>query len=464
LKKLAKNVLTIVLITVFLLVTLAVVDPIVGQEPDKTSTSRISKETDNQTTINRSTIVIPDETPEPEPTGIDDDEFGKTITQGSLTPSPEPKGIEHEDIGIAPPDPTLMPEPAGIDDDDFGIAEPEKEVNVPGWDPEKKEIVVGPAGEEIDEISPDSIWIDIGYPRATGYDARGRLVATVGETKYVCTNDVCACFGDEDCDIMITSGACDDKETSCEEDTCTCSSADTNENDLDFVRRAIGVKAVFPKMDDVKGDDVSEATPGGGGTNEIVMDDSPGSERTVSRYTYDIKGRVTETKSDGEVVIKGSKIKENSAEFDKNHKDWIEILSVSQIETQDELEAFAVATMYNDTRMEEVSINFQKITMKYNQPAKLFGLFDIDYTYHAEVDELGRVKVKTPWWLFLTKNNAGEISSDLERQFESTGDDAQLANTDLQSALQKQKQTLQTLSSVMKAQHDTAMAVNRKIG
>jgi hypothetical protein len=101
LKKLAKNVLTIVLITVFLLVTLAVVDPIVGQEPDKTSTSRISKETDNQTTINRSTIVIPDETPEPEPTGIDDDEFGKTITQGSLTPSPEPKGIEHEDIGIA---------------------------------------------------------------------------------------------------------------------------------------------------------------------------------------------------------------------------------------------------------------------------------------------------------------------------------------------------------------------------
>lgn len=41
---------------------------------------------------------------------------------------------------------------------------------------------------------------------------------------------------------------------------------------------------------------------------------------------------------------------------------------------------------------------------------------------------------------------------------------SQMANVDLQNALQKQQQTLQTMSNVSKMLHDTAMAVIRKIG
>ena len=52
----------------------------------------------------------------------------------------------------------------------------------------------------------------------------------------------------------------------------------------------------------------------------------------------------------------------------------------------------------------------------------------------------------------------------LEGQLSSIGDDAQLANIDLQNALQKQQQTLQTMSNVSKMLHDTAMAIIRKIG
>jgi hypothetical protein len=51
-----------------------------------------------------------------------------------------------------------------------------------------------------------------------------------------------------------------------------------------------------------------------------------------------------------------------------------------------------------------------------------------------------------------------------EADLASIGDDAQLANIDLQNALQKQQQTLQTMSNVSKMMHDTAMAVIRKIG
>ncbi len=51
-----------------------------------------------------------------------------------------------------------------------------------------------------------------------------------------------------------------------------------------------------------------------------------------------------------------------------------------------------------------------------------------------------------------------------EEQISSIGDDAQLANIDLQNALQKQQQLLQTISNVSKMLHDTAMAIIRKIG
>ena len=44
------------------------------------------------------------------------------------------------------------------------------------------------------------------------------------------------------------------------------------------------------------------------------------------------------------------------------------------------------------------------------------------------------------------------------------GDDAQLANVDLQNWLQKQDQTLQMMSNISKMLYDTTLAVIRKIG
>jgi hypothetical protein len=46
-----------------------------------------------------------------------------------------------------------------------------------------------------------------------------------------------------------------------------------------------------------------------------------------------------------------------------------------------------------------------------------------------------------------------------EEKLQSVGDDAQLANIDLQNSLQKQQQTLQTMSNVSKMLHDTAKAI-----
>lgn len=52
----------------------------------------------------------------------------------------------------------------------------------------------------------------------------------------------------------------------------------------------------------------------------------------------------------------------------------------------------------------------------------------------------------------------------LDEKLSTLGDDAQLANVDLQNVLQKQQQTLQTISNVMKSMQDTQMATISRIG
>jgi chromosome segregation ATPase len=53
---------------------------------------------------------------------------------------------------------------------------------------------------------------------------------------------------------------------------------------------------------------------------------------------------------------------------------------------------------------------------------------------------------------------------ELEETLNTVGDDAQLANVDLQNILQKQQQTLQMMSNISKTLYDTAQSVIRKMG
>ncbi|MCK5688261.1 hypothetical protein KAI87_03270 [Myxococcota bacterium] len=69
----------------------------------------------------------------------------------------------------------------------------------------------------------------------------------------------------------------------------------------------------------------------------------------------------------------------------------------------------------------------------------------------------------TEGWI-TTKGELENYIQGLEEQLNSVGDDAQLANVDLQNMLQKQQQTMQQMSNISKMLHDTAMAIIRKIG
>ncbi len=62
------------------------------------------------------------------------------------------------------------------------------------------------------------------------------------------------------------------------------------------------------------------------------------------------------------------------------------------------------------------------------------------------------------------KARADAARKRLADKMNTLGDDAQLANVEMQNILQKQQQTLQMMSNISKMMHDTAMSVIRKIG
>lgn len=77
--------------------------------------------------------------------------------------------------------------------------------------------------------------------------------------------------------------------------------------------------------------------------------------------------------------------------------------------------------------------------------------------------EEGQVRVRQGPRKEMSDREIAEYVLELADKLQAIGEDGQLANIDLQNALQKQQQTLQTISNVSKMLHDTAMAVIRKI-
>ena len=64
----------------------------------------------------------------------------------------------------------------------------------------------------------------------------------------------------------------------------------------------------------------------------------------------------------------------------------------------------------------------------------------------------------------LTNAQLVALQSQMNSALNTVGDDSQLANIDLQNAMQKQQQALQMISDMEKEMNDTAMSVIRHLG
>jgi hypothetical protein len=91
-----------------------------------------------------------------------------------------------------------------------------------------------------------------------------------------------------------------------------------------------------------------------------------------------------------------------------------------------------------------------------------------DLRFYAEkVKSFNEAKKQVRDELHHARKALGELDArvkGLEDKLNAIGDDAQLANVDLQNTLHKQQQTLQMMSDVSKQVHDAATGVIRRIG
>ena len=127
----------------------------------------------------------------------------------------------------------------------------------------------------------------------------------------------------------------------------------------------------------------------------------------------------------------------------------------AQVRSEQDLENFAKGVLLENENMEEISLNFEKITMEHRSSGKLFGFIPISFTQRVELeaegDDAGRVKVKMPWFSFLLK--ADVPAEDIETEAEASIS-ANLGNNENWD-FGGQAEIIATISNVLKTRHDT---------
>lgn len=208
---------------------------------------------------------------------------------------------------------------------------------------------------------------------------------------------------------------------------------------------------VFIKIGDIKGE--SEESSSGNTENQFKVEEGESA-----------------AKKPKEIVVVGSKVRG----WDPVKKEEIRGVApqrTDEVHNETDL-AFLATRLFienEDVPTEDISLNFEKITWAYRQEAKLLGLFPLSLRHELEVDtradSYGRIKVRFPWWhVFVSKPVSDvEIVALYDAEVQSLGG-GNIMDDPETPLLQRQAQTLQTLSNVSKALHDTAMAIIRKLG
>ncbi len=162
----------------------------------------------------------------------------------------------------------------------------------------------------------------------------------------------------------------------------------------------------------------------------------------------------------------------HAVERDKKHKEWINLESFSDhvlhqayLAPDEGLSRAAEKVRFYDEQ--DRALTAQRADLgraRQNLGATSTSTVTVNRIALSDNFETNRDAVEDAGTERISREELDEAIEKAEEQLRQIGEDAQLANVDLQNALQKQQQTLQTMSNVSKMLHDTAMATIRKIG
>jgi hypothetical protein len=88
--------------------------------------------------------------------------------------------------------------------------------------------------------------------------------------------------------------------------------------------------------------------------------------------------------------------------------------SVNMIKGDDDLAAYGNIVVSARPAVKGVSVENDRVIVKYNHPGKFLGLFKVHLGAQAVVDAEGNVSIKLPWYSFLVSKNSAEVKAAIE--------------------------------------------------
>ena len=172
------------------------------------------------------------------------------------------------------------------------------------------------------------------------------------------------------------------------------------------------------------------------------------------------------------IVLEGEKLRTQLQDGSVEVRGWDPVkkqvtLRVEDVKTNEDLNDFAQAIIVGNERIRGIHIEQDSFEFQYKEPAKLFWFINVEMKAKVEVDEVGEVKVKFPWYKFLTSSKASEsreeiidaveeIYRDTDSDDDGFGDMGEEDSLRLQTTMDRQAKMIQTLSNIMKKISGTA--------
>ena len=159
-----------------------------------------------------------------------------------------------------------------------------------------------------------------------------------------------------------------------------------------------------------------------------------------------------------DLIVVGSEVRAKAQAGSVEVRGWDPVkkevtINPNDVEDGEDLLNFVGAITLSDENIKSVSLNPEKITMEYDQPARLFGFIPMSLTAQAELDKNDVIKVRFPWYTFLTKSSKSEISAQIQSAIENASKNEADANS-----LAQRARRFQTISDAMRAGYDAMMA------
>ena len=219
----------------------------------------------------------------------------------------------------------------------------------------------------------------------------------------------------------------------------------------------------------MKGDDDSDSA------DDATMEDEDDDDGQTLRGVYiklgDIKGESSGSGNMNATFFSDSEIRVSGVEvrgWDPVLKESVRGAASGVPETTEELAVLAASAVSEDENLESVSLNFEKITWEYKSYGKLLGFIPVSFTKTITVstdpETTGEVKVKFPWYRFLTRVDVSgkELGQEISSAFKGEGI-AGLNPEHEPPTIETRARIFTTISNVLKARHEAAMGSIRNI-